>query len=425
MQAFGFGDRFVKYIQLLYSDISGVVKVNGGLCEPFDVRRGVRQGCPLSGMLYVLALEPFLVKLRGVLTGLSIPCCTAEPVKVSAYADVIIIVIKNQEDVDILLQCQRSFEIISSAKINWGKSSAILVGKWTGLKPRQLVGGLQWSSGGLLYLGVFLGDEHFIRKNWDGVLQKVKDRLARWRWILPQLSYRGRMLIINNLIASGLWHKCICLEPPAQLLQNIQEVLINFFWDGLHWLRRSVLFQPLDEGGQCIIDVFGRVAAFRLQTLQELLYPSEHQPWMDFAQHFFDHIENLKFGKTLLLCQVNKFDMSDILDFYKSLCRAWQMVTIKGDEDSLSLFWVLEEPIVNNVKYSSSVGLSQTFINHLKHGVCTKLKHVIDCEKFCWKNAKEIAHQIGVRSVRVEQTFLTQVKASLSAESSALLTDVQ
>ncbi|CAM2102577.1 unnamed protein product [Caretta caretta] len=40
------------------------------LTEPVSFRRGVRQGCRLSGQLYALVIEPFLFLLRRKLTGL-------------------------------------------------------------------------------------------------------------------------------------------------------------------------------------------------------------------------------------------------------------------------------------------------------------------------------------------------------------------
>ena len=56
-------------IQVFYSDIASVLKINGWLGAPFNIQRGVRQGCSLSGMLYSLAIEPLLHKLRMVLKG--------------------------------------------------------------------------------------------------------------------------------------------------------------------------------------------------------------------------------------------------------------------------------------------------------------------------------------------------------------------
>ncbi|KAI3358257.1 hypothetical protein L3Q82_003259 [Scortum barcoo] len=64
MESFGFNAGFIAKIKVLYSDIESVLKINGSLCAPFRVHRGVRQGCALSGMLYALSLEPLLNKIR-------------------------------------------------------------------------------------------------------------------------------------------------------------------------------------------------------------------------------------------------------------------------------------------------------------------------------------------------------------------------
>lgn len=103
-------------------------------------------------------------------------------------------------------------------------------------------------------------------------MEKVCARLSRCRWLLPQLSYRGRVLICNNLVASSLWHKMVILEPPKDLVARIQEQLVDFFWSGQHWLRVSVLYLPIQEGGQGLVDIGSRVEVFRLQTAQRLLY---------------------------------------------------------------------------------------------------------------------------------------------------------
>lgn len=107
---------------------------------------------------------------------------------------------------------------------------------------------------GFKYLGVFLGNDDVMKRNWQGVV----GRLERKKWVLSKMSYRGRVLIISNLVASSFWHRLACIDPPPDLLQKIRSVLGNFFWDGLHWVTRSVLFLPKDEGGQGLIHMHGR-----------------------------------------------------------------------------------------------------------------------------------------------------------------------
>ena len=52
----------------------------------------------------------------------------------------------------------------------------------------------------------------------EGTLSAITTGLAKWRWILSEVSYRGHMLIINNLVASSLWHKLVVLIQPTSLL---------------------------------------------------------------------------------------------------------------------------------------------------------------------------------------------------------------
>ena len=57
LSTFGLNTCFIKWIKLLYTDVSSFVTVNGFPSDPFSIQRGVRQGCPLSPLLYVLVSE--------------------------------------------------------------------------------------------------------------------------------------------------------------------------------------------------------------------------------------------------------------------------------------------------------------------------------------------------------------------------------
>jgi len=93
LEAFGFNSIFIDKLKALYCDVESLLNVNGDLCAPFSVFRGIRQGCALSGMLYSLTIEPLLQKFRADLKGVTIPNCE-KVFKLSAYADDIVIFIK-------------------------------------------------------------------------------------------------------------------------------------------------------------------------------------------------------------------------------------------------------------------------------------------------------------------------------------------
>jgi hypothetical protein len=74
LQHLGFPLIFCNTIKNLYSNAETVVMVNGEISEPFIVIRGVRQGDPLSCLLFNLAIEPLACLIRNSeLKGVKIP----------------------------------------------------------------------------------------------------------------------------------------------------------------------------------------------------------------------------------------------------------------------------------------------------------------------------------------------------------------
>ena len=64
MKAFGLPDNFINWVKILYSNASALVNVNGFLSTPIPLKGGVRQGCPLSSLLYVMVIEILAIQLR-------------------------------------------------------------------------------------------------------------------------------------------------------------------------------------------------------------------------------------------------------------------------------------------------------------------------------------------------------------------------
>ncbi|KAK3516016.1 hypothetical protein QTP70_001673, partial [Hemibagrus guttatus] len=165
----------------------------------------------------------------------------------------------------------------------------------------------------------------FQMKNWEGVVGKLCAKLSQWTWVLPQLSYRGRVLVTNNLIAFFLWHLFTLLEPPEPLIKEVQKRIVNFFWAGQHWTRAPVLYLPLQEGGQGLIDLSCRVRTFRLQAAQRLLYGKEIA-WADMAYALLRCVEYLNYDKHLFVLNLREMDLSATTLLYKSVLRAWSSV---------------------------------------------------------------------------------------------------
>ena len=61
LEAFGLGDRFISFINLCYIDVSSFININGSVCGPVTLSRGIKQGDSISSQLYIMSIEQFYV----------------------------------------------------------------------------------------------------------------------------------------------------------------------------------------------------------------------------------------------------------------------------------------------------------------------------------------------------------------------------
>lgn len=118
LRSMGLGPRIMRWISNLYNHPKARVGVNGSMSSAFEMFNGTRQGCPLSPLLYIIALEPLLTKIRnnadmgGVKVG-------EEEHKVAAYADdLLLYMTKPRLSLPSLTKELKEYGALSNFKIN-------------------------------------------------------------------------------------------------------------------------------------------------------------------------------------------------------------------------------------------------------------------------------------------------------------------
>ena len=87
LEATNFSPHLRQWVYVFYHNISSCVLNNGHASEPFLLERGVRQGYPLQGMLFVIAIEVLAQKRRRskMIKGIEIEQNGSQEIKLSQY----------------------------------------------------------------------------------------------------------------------------------------------------------------------------------------------------------------------------------------------------------------------------------------------------------------------------------------------------
>ncbi|CAM4431986.1 unnamed protein product [Lepidochelys olivacea] len=106
-------------------------------------------------------------------------------------------------------------------------------------------------------------------ENWLGLEGRVSEWLRRWTGLLWCLSLQGRGLVLNQLVLFMLGHLLNTLVPALGFLDDIQKLVLEFFWPGLHWVSAGALHLPLEEGGQGLTCLRTQVHVFHLRPCRD------------------------------------------------------------------------------------------------------------------------------------------------------------
>jgi hypothetical protein len=111
----------------MYEGAMSSVQINGHQYGPIRIRCAVRQGCPMSVVLYALCFHPFLRLLDLKLPGIRIGRRT-RPTSLVAYADDVTIFVTSAADFAIIEEAIRLYKRASGSRLNTLKFKALAVG---------------------------------------------------------------------------------------------------------------------------------------------------------------------------------------------------------------------------------------------------------------------------------------------------------
>jgi hypothetical protein len=130
LEKMGISGSVLKTIKAMHNQILTQVNINGKISKQIQISRSVRQGCPLSMMLFVLISVPLMNMIENEEGIKGHKTRAGNTVKMVSFADDNTIKITDPISYVKMFEIYEKHALASKAKINESKTEILLMGEW-------------------------------------------------------------------------------------------------------------------------------------------------------------------------------------------------------------------------------------------------------------------------------------------------------
>ncbi|KAE8726370.1 Kinesin-13A [Hibiscus syriacus] len=227
-----FPSKVIDWIIACYSNARYSIAFNGTLIGYFNGAKGIRQGGPISPILFVLIMN-VLSNLLNTAASKGMfsfhPKCKNIGLTHLSFADDLLIFCKGKLEfvlgVITVLDCFYEFSVL---KLNAGKYELFTAGmshhiiesiiSFTGFKQGRLL---------VRYLGVSLVTKKLTEKDCQALIDNIKNRIHQWS--SKNISYAGRVELIKTVLYSVANYWCRQLVLSPSIIKKIEQLFSDSF----------------------------------------------------------------------------------------------------------------------------------------------------------------------------------------------------
>ena len=271
-----------RWIQLMYYGITSVIENCGQQTKEIQIKRGIRQGCPLSMTLYVLAAEALTrainknekVKRFGKYN------------KVEQFVDDVTLI---SPDVVSKLEAIKNLQEyckMSGQQLHPDKTSIIAnifenqQTRGRSLDKIRQIGKL--GSEIKIVVIEYSNDEWKKEETWSNMIRKMKHLVEKHK--TRHLTKIGRIRLFNGLILSRVNNLALVFEPSKEHIKLMTKLMFEFIWypKRIETVSRKQLTKEMEEGGLGVINLQLRFKALETKKIMEVMKGS-NEPWVEWA----------------------------------------------------------------------------------------------------------------------------------------------
>ena len=352
LKKFKFGDQFQRWIKLLYINPMAYIKKNNGyLSDTFHIYRGIRQGCPVSALIFILCMEVLAgyIRQNNEIQGLKLDKYATKYVKIVQYADDATIFVKNQTELVEVIKAINEFGKFSGTQLNLLKCEGLWLGADKDRQSNCNICGINWPTLPIKYLGIYIGhDKETCNKlNFDDKVKAIEVVLRQHR--RRHITYFGKVCVIKSFVLSKFMYTALCIPVPDKSVVEINKLLFKYIWGERDRIKRKTVINTIETGGLNMFDLASQVASIQATWVSRIINAPDSHKWSYLPKRYLS-----QFGDNFLILTTTVTEKSQlsilhlIPEFYRNIILSYN----KAKEINLDDFhYSLKEQMIWGNKF--------------------------------------------------------------------------
>ena len=246
--------------------MSSRIQINQELTPPISLKKGIRQGCPISMLLFVLATDILSQKISHshLLRGVTL---SQSSLKILQYADDTTILLTESDSIPAAKKVLTQFSTHANLEINLKKSKLMSTSHYLSEQIARHFPDIV-ATNEITILGIPFSLHHDSGNAlWEKTIQKIS-AIAQQN-SHENMSLYGKSTLVNALLMSHILMAARLFFPSQSQIKRLNTIVFKFLWfpSFLEPIKRSKLVKDHKDGGLRFPDIQSKIKAVFMMKL--------------------------------------------------------------------------------------------------------------------------------------------------------------